>query len=81
MTFDYCHRPNCSLQSVRVVRVKGSTIVTSPQQLRPSRFAVEDFPSIRMLGAWTQVEDERFDREEIHRLYGSDNYPLRRRTG
>src|SRR5215475_11171439 len=30
------HRPNCSLQSVRVVRVKGSTIVTSPQQRRPS---------------------------------------------
>jgi hypothetical protein len=30
---------------------------------------VEDFPSIRMLGAWMQVGDERFDNEEIHRLY------------
>jgi hypothetical protein len=30
------HPLNCSLQSVRVVRVKGSTIVNSPQQRRPS---------------------------------------------
>jgi hypothetical protein len=33
------------------------------------------------LGAWMQVGDERFDSEEIHRLYESDDYPLRRRTG
>jgi hypothetical protein len=45
------------------------------------RFAVEDFPAIRTLGAWMQVGDERFDREEIHRLYDSDDYPLQRRTG
>ena len=45
------------------------------------RFAVEDFPAIRTLGAWMQVGDERFDIEEIHRLYESDNYPLRRRMG
>ena len=44
------------------------------------RFAVEDFPAIRTLGAWMQVGDERFDSEEIHRLYESDEYPLRRRT-
>lgn len=44
------------------------------------RFAVEDFPAIRTLGAWMQVGDERFDSEEIHRLYESDDYPLRRRT-
>jgi hypothetical protein len=42
------------------------------------RFAVEDFPSIRALGAWMRVGDERFDGEEIH--YESDDY-LRRRTG
>ena len=44
------------------------------------RFAVEDLPAIRTLGAWMQVGDERFDSEEIHRLYASDDYPLRRRT-
>jgi hypothetical protein len=45
------------------------------------RFAVEDFPAFRTLGAWMQVGDERFDSEEIHRLYESDDYPLRRRMG
>jgi Arc/MetJ-type ribon-helix-helix transcriptional regulator len=45
------------------------------------RFAVEDLPAMRTLGAWMQVGDERFDSEEIRRLYESDNYPLRRRTG
>jgi hypothetical protein len=74
MTFDYC-----SLQSVRVVRVEGSTIVASLQ--RRIRFAVEDFPAIRTLGASMQVGDERFDSEEIHCVYESDDYPLRRRTG
>jgi hypothetical protein len=45
------------------------------------RFAVEEFPAMRTLGAWLQVGDERFDSEEIQRLYESDDYPLRRRTG
>ena len=45
------------------------------------RFAVEDFPAVRALGASMQVGDERFDSEEIHRLYESDNYPLQRRAG
>jgi hypothetical protein len=45
------------------------------------RFAVEDFPAVRTLGAWMLVGDERFGGEEIRRLYESDDYPLRRRTG
>jgi hypothetical protein len=45
------------------------------------RFAVEDFPAIRTLDAWMLVGDECFHSEEIHRLYESDDYPLRRRTG
>jgi hypothetical protein len=44
------------------------------------RFAVEDFPAIRALGAWMQVGNERFDGEDIHRLYESNHFPLRRRT-
>lgn len=43
-------------------------------------FAVEDFPAIRALGAWMKVGNERFDGEDIHRLYESHNFPLRRRT-
>ena len=43
------------------------------------RFAVEDFPAIRALGAWLQVGKERFDSQDIHRLYESQHFPLRRR--
>ena len=43
------------------------------------RFAVEEFPSARALGAWMQVGDDRFDSEEIQRLYENADYPLRRR--
>ena len=45
------------------------------------RFAVEDFPPIRALGAWMQVGNERFDGEDIHRLYKSHLFPLQRRMG
>ncbi len=43
------------------------------------RFAVEDFPAVRTLGAWMQIGDERFDGDGIQRLYDSGEYPLRRR--
>jgi hypothetical protein len=43
------------------------------------RFAVEDLPAVRILGAWMQVGDERFSSDEIHRLYERADYPLQRR--
>jgi hypothetical protein len=36
----------------------------------------EVFPAMRAIGAWMQVSDERFNADEIHRLYESDDYPL-----
>jgi hypothetical protein len=44
------------------------------------RFAVEDFPAVRTLGAWMQIGDERFDSDAIQRLYEASEYPLKRRT-
>ena len=64
-----------------MVRANGCAIVASPLTAEAIRFALEDFPPIRTLGVWMQVGDERFDSEEVHRLYESDDYPLRRRTG
>lgn len=43
------------------------------------RFAVEDFPAMRALGAWMQVGDERFNIDDINRLYESSDYPRCRR--
>ena len=42
-------------------------------------FAVEELPAVRALGAWMQVGDERFDGDDIQRLYQSDDFPLQRR--
>src|SRR6266511_4117112 len=43
------------------------------------RFAIEELPAVRALGAWMQVGDKRFDVDDIQRLYQSDDFPLQRR--
>jgi hypothetical protein len=40
-------------------------------------YAVEELRTRRSLSAWMQVGDERFNKDEIHRLYDGDDYPLR----
>lgn len=44
------------------------------------RFAVEDFPAVRTLGAWMQIGDERYSSDDIHGLYEDVDYPLPRRA-
>jgi hypothetical protein len=41
------------------------------------RFTVEKMPALKTLGAWMQVGDERFNSDEISKLYESSGYPLR----
>jgi hypothetical protein len=43
------------------------------------RFAVEEFPAISTLGALMRVGEERFNGDDIRRLYDSTSYPRRRR--
>jgi hypothetical protein len=49
-----------------------------PTAAEAIRFAVEELPAIRTLGAWLQVGDDRFDADHIHQLYESADYPLKR---
>jgi hypothetical protein len=44
------------------------------------RFAIEDLPPQLLLGAYLEVEEKRFDRNEMRRLYDSTEYPLARRA-
>jgi hypothetical protein len=44
------------------------------------RFAIEDLPPALLLGAYLEVDEERFDSEGIRRLYDSVRYPLARRV-
>ena len=43
------------------------------------RFAIEELPSDLLLGAYLQVEEDRFGSEGIRKLYDSPRYPLKRR--
>ena len=44
------------------------------------KFAVEEMPAECLAGAWLEVGEERYDAQEIRRLYDSADYPLRRGT-
>ena len=80
LTFDYCSPAELftgKRKSRQRKRLGYRRFATAAEAIR---FAVEDFPAIHTLDAWILVGDERFDSKEIHRLYESDDYPLRRRT-
>jgi len=40
------------------------------------RYAVEELREHRSLSAWMQVGEERFNKDEIHRLHDDADYPL-----
>jgi hypothetical protein len=42
------------------------------------RFAIEDLPAEFLAGTWLEVEDDRFDAQEIRRLYDHADFPLER---
>jgi hypothetical protein len=42
------------------------------------RYAVEILRTPRAFGAWLEVGDERFNSNEIQRLYEASDYPLRK---
>ncbi len=42
------------------------------------RFAIEELPAPLLMGAYLQVEDDRFDGDQIRELYDSAAYPFAR---
>jgi len=42
------------------------------------RFAMEELPSELLLGAYLEVDEDRFDGSAIRQLYESEAYPLKR---
>ena len=44
------------------------------------RFAVEELPQPQLLGAYIQIDEQRFGHQEIRKLYESERYPLKKRV-
>ena len=69
MTFDYA----ASAELFMPKRKPGARQAVSYRRFTTAaeaiRFAVEEFPSIRSLGAWMRVGDDHFSGDDIQRLY------------
>jgi len=42
------------------------------------RFAIEDLPADLLAGSWLEVDENRFNAQEIRQLYDHGDYPLQR---
>jgi hypothetical protein len=42
------------------------------------RFAVEELPELLLLGAWIEINEQRFNHKDIQALYASEQYPLQK---
>ena len=74
--FDYSAAAELFLSKpIGKARIKYRRFATAAEAIR---YAVEELPALRSLGAFLQVGDERFNSDEIRRLYDGSNYPLRK---
>ena len=73
MSFDYSAPAELFL--AKPMKGKYRRFATAAEAIR---YAVEDLRTPRAFGAWLEVGDERFNSNEIQRLYEANDYPLRK---
>jgi hypothetical protein len=80
MTFDYTTPAELFMAKRKGGSRQPLVYRRFPSAAEAIRFAVEEFPAVHTLGVWLQVGDERFDSDDIQRLYENDEYPLQRQN-
>ena len=76
MPFDYSAPAELFLaKRAKSSREKYRRFATAAEAIR---YAVETLRTPRAFGAWLEVGDERFNSNEIQRLYEASDYPLRK---
>ena len=75
MAFDYSAPAELFLSKrAGKARVNYRRFATAAEAIR---YAVEALPDLRKLGVRMQIGDERFNCDEIRRLYDDSDYPLK----
>jgi len=80
MTFDYAASAELNMPKRKPGARQALSYRRFTTATKAIRFAVEELPAVRTLGAWMQVGEERFNGDDIQRLYESTSYPRRRRV-
>jgi len=73
--FDYSSPAELYLSKRRGRHTDYRRFTTAAEAIR---YAVEELRTHRSLSAWMQVGEDRFSKNEIHRLYDDGDYPLRK---
>jgi hypothetical protein len=79
MTFDYAAL--AELYPTRTWKRRAGSVTYKRFEVAAEaiRFAMEELPSEFLLGSYLEVEEERFNAQQIRQLYESKDYPLPRK--
>ena len=78
--FDYAAAAELFATRRRLPRREPFGYKRFEQAAQAIRFAIEELPPECLLGAFLEVDEQRYGSEDIRRLYESTKYPLVRRS-